>query len=128
VVAAVAASVWLGFFAFKHVEYAHDLWWQFELEGDAPRSLRALAGAALALAVFALARLLRPAPPPPHEPNAEDLERASALVDEAPSAGAHLALVGDKRLLFHESGAGFLMYGVKGRSFVAMGDAVGAPE
>jgi phosphatidylglycerol lysyltransferase len=114
--------------AYRHVEYAHDLWWQFELEGDAPRSLRALAGAALALAVFAGMRLLRPAPPPPHAPSPEDVARAAALVEQAPSASAHLALVGDKRLLFHESGTGFLMYGVRGRSFVSMGDPVGPPE
>ena len=27
----LGASVWLGLFAFKHVEYSNELWWQFEL-------------------------------------------------------------------------------------------------
>ena len=47
VVGAVAASVWLGSFAFKHVDYARDLWWQFELRGEASRFLRASVGAAV---------------------------------------------------------------------------------
>jgi phosphatidylglycerol lysyltransferase len=45
VLLALAASLWLGFFVFKHVEYSHDLWWQFELRGDASRFLRASGGA-----------------------------------------------------------------------------------
>ena len=114
--------------AYRHVEYSHDLWWQFDLEGHAPRSLRALAGAAVALAAFALARLLRPAPPPPAPPTPEELERAVAVIATSDSAGAYLALVGDKRLLFHESGSGFLMYGVRRRSWIAMGDPIGPPE
>jgi phosphatidylglycerol lysyltransferase len=114
--------------AYRHVEYSHDLWWQFELEGDAPRSLRALIGGAGLLGFFALARLLRPAPPVLVQPSADDLARALPIVRGASRSSAHLALVGDKQLLFHESGAGFVMYGVSGRSWVAMGDPVGPPE
>ena len=47
---ASAASVWLGLFAFKHVDYSHELWWQFELHGDASRFLRASVGAAVVVA------------------------------------------------------------------------------
>ena len=36
-----------------------------------------------------------------------ELERVAALVANSPCAGAHLALVGDKQLLFHPSGAGY---------------------
>ncbi|MGD0961507.1 MAG: lysylphosphatidylglycerol synthase domain-containing protein, partial [Methylomonas sp.] len=36
------SSLWLGFFAYRDVEYAHELWWQFSYDGDAPRFLRAL--------------------------------------------------------------------------------------
>ena len=114
--------------AYRQVEYQHELWWQFELEGHAPRSLRALAGAAVLLGVYALARLLRPASPAPAPPTAAELERAAAIVADSPCADAHLALVGDKQLLFHPAGAGFVMYGVRRRSFIAMGDPVGPPE
>jgi phosphatidylglycerol lysyltransferase len=114
--------------AYHHVEYSHDLWWQFELEANAPRALRALLGGAVLLAFFALARLLRAAPPALPAPTRADLERALPIVRSASRASAHLALLGDKQLLFHESGTGFLMYGVSGRSWVSMGDPAGAPE
>jgi len=114
--------------AYRYVGYAHELWWQVALEAHAPRSLRALAAGALVLAAFAFARLLRPAPPVAPVASSEDLERAAPLVAASPRAQAHLALVGDKRLLFHESGAGFLMYGVRRRSWIAMGDPVGSPD
>src|SRR4029450_3956543 len=47
----------------RPVEYSHDLWWSFAVDAHAPRSLRALFGASVALAAFAFVRLLRPAPP-----------------------------------------------------------------
>ncbi len=112
--------------AYRNVDYAHDLWWRFDLQAHAPRSLRALAGGTLVLAFYALARLLRPAPPLAPLPGPAELERAAALARTAPHASAQLALLGDKLLLFHEQGAGFVMYGVHGRGWVAMGDPVAA--
>lgn len=110
--------------AYRHVDYARELWWQFALDANAPRSLRALAAGALTLGAFALARLLRPAPPLAGLPGPADLDRAAALAAGAAHADAHLALLGDKQLLFSENGEGFLMYGVHGRGWVAMGDPV----
>ena len=111
--------------AHRHVEYSNELWWQFALDGHAPRSLRAFAAAVLVLMAFAAARLLRPEPPLARPAAPEELDRAMPVVAASCHASAHLALLGDKRLLFHESGAGFVMYGVQRRSFVAMGDPVG---
>ncbi|HEX5065113.1 MAG TPA: bifunctional lysylphosphatidylglycerol flippase/synthetase MprF [Myxococcota bacterium] len=114
--------------AYRQVEYQHELWWQFELEGHAPRSLRALAGAAILLGAYAVARLLRPATRLPDPPSHAEIERVATLVADSPCAGAHLALVGDKQILFHPAGTGFLMYGVRRRSWIAMGDPIGPPE
>ncbi len=50
----LGASVWLGLFAFKHVEYSHELWWQFELGQEASRFLRSSVGAAVAVALVRL--------------------------------------------------------------------------
>ena len=47
--AALLGTIWLIGFAYRHVEYAHQMWWQFELQADAPRSLRAVVGAAVLL-------------------------------------------------------------------------------
>jgi len=124
----LVGTLYVVLLANRHVEYSHELWWQFELAADTPRSLRALAGGSVLLAGFALARLLRPAPPEPVVSVAAELEQAARIVAAQPSAQAHLALLGDKRFLFHESGAGFLMYGVQRRSWISMGDPVGPPE
>jgi phosphatidylglycerol lysyltransferase len=123
----VATSFGVGFFAYRHLDYAGDLWFQFAFHADAPRFLRASVVGASALALFALARLLRAATPEPAPPGDADWPRVRALVELAPAAEAHLALVGDKAVLFSPGGDGFLMYGVEGRSWVSMGDPVG-PE
>jgi phosphatidylglycerol lysyltransferase len=127
-VAVIAGSLWLGAFAYRHVEYSQELWWQFTLDGDAPRFLRASVGAiALAVLVGTL-RLFRPAPPEPSAPAKEEIAKARPLIDASTDTTAHLALLGDKRLLFSESGSSFIMYGIEGRSWVAMGDPIGLPE
>ncbi len=121
----LAGSIWLGLFAFSHVDYSHELWWRFALDANAPRFLRAsVGGFALAVAI-SLARLLRPAPPRPTLPSPEDLERAASVVSASPRSSAHLALLGDKELLWSEDRSTFLMYAVEHRSWVAMGDPVG---
>ena len=58
----IAASIWLGLFAYKHVEYSSQLWWEFELHGEASRFLRATVGVAIGLVLLTLTRLLRNAP------------------------------------------------------------------
>jgi phosphatidylglycerol lysyltransferase len=80
VVAAIAASVWLGLFAFKHVEYMDNLWWQFELKDEASRFLRASVGASLVLLFFGLGRLLAHAPHEADMPTDADLEAAGVAI------------------------------------------------
>lgn len=50
------------------------------------------------------------------------------MVRRFPGTYAHVALVGDKSLLWNDGGTALLMYGVAGRSWVAMGDPVGGVE
>ena len=98
--AALLGTVWLIGFAYRHVEYAHDLWWQFALQADAPRSLRAVVGAAVLLGTFGIMRLLRPSPARPRPPTSQELDDAQALVLRGTSNDDWLALTGDKPLLF----------------------------
>jgi phosphatidylglycerol lysyltransferase len=127
IVAVLGASVWLGLFAHRHVEYASELWWRFELDGDAPRFLRATVGAVAVVLLGGLRRLLRHAPGRTEAPTTSDLDRAAAVVAASDDVSANLALLGDKALLFSETGRSFLAYGVSGRSWVALGDPVGDP-
>ena len=124
----VAGSIWLGFFAFRHVEYSHELWWQFALDAKAPRFLRASLAITVIGVAAALWQLLRAAPPPPAPARHGDLDHAREIVAASPDASANVALLGDKSLLFSDSGKSFIMYGVHGRSWVALGDPVGPPE
>ena len=121
----VVGVTWLLLVAYRHVEYTNDLWWRFEFEGDAPRSLRASVGAAVLLATVGVSRLLRHAPPAPVAPSPEERARVAAVVAASPAASAHLALLGDKTFLLSESGRAFVMYGVLRRAWVTMGDPVG---
>lgn len=121
----VAVSIWIGFFSFKHVDFTSELWWRFAERGDAPRFLRASAGAAALLGVVGVMRLLRPALPQLTELSTDDLARVAAAIPHIDDTAAALALLGDKQLLFSENGEGFLMYGVSGRSWIALGDPFG---
>ncbi len=121
----IAGSLWLVSFAYKHVEYADALWWQFALDGNAPRSLRASLALVLVVSTLALARLFRPLSPAPATAGAAELERALPLVKNSPDAAAQLALLGDKRLLFDAEDRALLMYQIQGRSWIAMGGPIG---
>ena len=123
----VISVLWLGFFSYKHVDYQGELWWQFAFHANASRFLRASAGAAVVLLLFAVARLLRPARPQPGPEGAEEMQTVAAIVNRSTVATANLALLGDKSFLFHPDKNAFIMYGVQGRSWVSMGDPVG-PE
>jgi len=127
--AVLAGVVWLLFFSYRHVDYSHDLWWAFSPDGDVSRALRAC-GSVLGVTVSAAVAYLLSAGPTRIcvLPTAEELEKARQLVRHNPSTHAHLALLGDKQLLFHDSGEAFLMYAISGRSWVVMGDPVGNNE
>jgi phosphatidylglycerol lysyltransferase len=128
IVTVLAMSAWLGFFAYKNVAYSNDLWWQFALRGDTPRFFRSMVGVSVGVALIALHRLLRPVPWKAATPDAPTLDRVETIVHASPDTLSYLALLGDKSLLFSDDGTAFVMYGVEGGSFVAMGDPIGSPR
>lgn len=127
VAAIVAASIWIGDFAYRHVEYSGDALFEFAFHAQVPRFLRATVLAVFAIGTYGIAVLLRPRAPEPSLPGPAELARARPIVDGAPESLAHAALAADKELLFSPGGDAFLMYSVEGRSWVALGDPVG-PE
>jgi phosphatidylglycerol lysyltransferase len=128
VIGAVGASVWLGLFAFKHVDYSRDLWWQFELQGDASRFLRASVGAAVVLLLFALARLIGYGPHEAPAPTPADLQDAEKAIAAQTSTSPNLVFLKDKSLLFDDTRSAFIMYAVQRRTWAALGDPVGPEE
>ena len=127
ILAVVGGTIWLGFFAHRHVAYANELWWSFGQGVEVSKMLRASLLVALMLAGFALMRLLR-TPRIRHVPSGpEALERAARIVASGASSEANVALSGDKDFLFHPDGDAFVMYRTSGRSAISMGDPVGNP-
>lgn len=126
--AAVAAMIWLGFFAYRDTAFTDELWWTFLTDKQASGFLRA--GAVLSILTLAVAvRSLLTAPGArSHGPaGPADILRARAALDQADTAPpeAQLALLGDKALLFSPSGATFIAYRVRGRRWIAMGEPAG---
>jgi phosphatidylglycerol lysyltransferase len=123
-----AATVWLTFFAHKHVTFTNDLWLQFAVDGSAPRALRALIGVSILSAVVSFSLLLNPRARMPDMPGEEDMTDVDRIVRAHPRAAAHLALIRDKRILFHPSHASFVMFRIERRSWVSFGDPVASSD
>ena len=128
IILVLLCSVWLSMFSYNHVEYSHELWWDFTFESHASRSLRALVGTVGVAFFLSFARLLRPSPPKRISSPTEKMARVKHTVQQFHQTYAYLALLGDKSFLFNEKENAFIMYSVAGRSWVAMGDPVGPRE
>ena len=124
----LAMAAWLVLFAYRHLPYDNELWWQFAFQASAPRSLRASLLAVMIGAAYGLWRVLRPAPPRFSAPKAKDLERVASLIENGEDTTANLALLGDKNLLFNKDRTACIMFQTSGNSWVAMGDPIGPPE
>ncbi len=118
----------LGVWSFQHADYGEMPWWEVMASEDAARSLRGWVGAAMALLAVGVWRLFASAATPPivgeEDPEFQRV-RAILATAEVSKPTSNLALLGDKRFLFSASGDTFLMFGVRGRSWVAMGPPVG---
>lgn len=119
----IAFAVWIGTFAYRHVAYQNDLWWEFAWHGDASRFLRSSFVVVVALLAASIVRLFGSARAIPGGDT--DMAASAAVLPGASSSDAFLALTGDKRFLRSESGDAFLMYQVQGASWIVMGNPVG---
>ncbi|QDV85867.1 bifunctional lysylphosphatidylglycerol flippase/synthetase MprF [Planctomycetes bacterium TBK1r] len=125
---ALGLSLWLILFAYRHVEYSDQLWWEFAYQGDAPRSLRALLSAAVVFALVAVAKLLHSRPAEPPLPTEAEMAEVESIVKSAESTVANLALLGDKRFIFSDDRKAVAMFGCEGRSWITMSDPIGPEE
>ena len=129
--AAVAGAGLLGMWSFQHADYADRSWWRVMADADAARAIRAWVGSAVGLFAFGLWRLFASAATPKVAGEADpDFARVRSILAAAEHAepSSNLALLGDKRFLFSASGDSFLMFGVRGRSWIALGAPVGKRE
>lgn len=126
--AAVVGVGLLGIWSFEHADYGDQPFWRALADEDAARATRAWVATAILLFGFGLWRMLSSAAAPKVAGETDpELERVRAILASAEEAepGSNLALLGDKRFLFSASGESFLMFGIRGRSWISLGAPVG---
>lgn len=121
----VGASIWLLVFAYRHLADPATLVLTFDIDRNAPRSIRAVLVTVILALAAGVYQLVRPARPQRAAPVVPDMTLVRTIVDASPAAEARLALTGDKRFMFAADNSAFIMYGHSGRSWVAMGEPVG---
>jgi phosphatidylglycerol lysyltransferase len=129
--AAVVGAGFIGWWSFHHADYGGQPFWRALADADMNRAIRAYAGAAILLLLFGVWRLIAtPDTPKVVTDQDPDFERVKAILATAQTAepSANLALLGDKRFLFSPSGESFLMFGVSGRTWIALGAPVGRTD
>lgn len=126
---AVVLGAWLlGWWSFTNADYGDRTWWRVMADADAERAIRSSAGAGIVLLVVGVWRLFATAATPKVAGEDDpDFARVRAILAKAEDAepGSNLALLGDKRFIFSASGESFLMFGVRKRSWIALGGPVG---
>lgn len=127
VFAAIVSITLIGMFAFRHVEYRTELWWQFAWHGDASRFLRVTVALGIATAALAIDAILNQPLPvrPARVPIPKSVRR---LLAQCPDTQPQIALLGDKSFLVSADESAFLMYAVSGKSLVTMGGPVGSQD
>lgn len=120
-------AVWYALFAYGHVEYKNEMWWQFAWDGDAPRAMRGMVAVGAVGFLYLIWRIQAPTRPPgPASMPVPDAVRK--LLVHAEDAEANVALLGDKRLLVTPDEDAFVMYQIQGNSWIALGPPIGTPE
>ena len=125
VVGLVLSAAFVIDFGHKNAPYAGEIWWQFAANAGAPRAARAGLVLAVTVLLASLALLLRVPHLSPATPTSDELRKARRIIEAQDDPDAALALTGDKSLMFSDDGRGFIMYGVHGRSWIALGGPVG---
>lgn len=123
---ALAGTCWLFFFAHRYLEFSTDLWTEFAFRAEAPRSFRATTTAVFLLVCWSLSRLVLEVKTDFPAATAKDKEDAAAVARQSKKSSACFALLPDKLFLFSQNRQAFIMYGLEGRSAVALGDPIGA--
>lgn len=118
----------LFFFMHEATPWSNSLWTEFAGDANTPRALRAGLAASAVLLIATVWLAIQPARVHTRLPDASALDKARRIVFAQNDPGACLALSGDKALFFNDAGTAFIMYGVRGKSWVAYADPVGPAD
>ncbi|MBW8734230.1 MAG: bifunctional lysylphosphatidylglycerol flippase/synthetase MprF [Asticcacaulis sp.] len=120
--------VWLGFYVYSHIPYAHSMWIDFGYHASVTRFLRGLVVMGATVVLVGLYRLFGIANRIPPMPDDEDMDQVREVLATTSNPQAWLALLRDKHILWNEARTAFLMYGIAGKQWVVMGEPVGEPS
>lgn len=115
---------WVGMYVHRNEAYSPDLWWNISGDGGA-RFLRSYAMLAILSVAYVLFSLIRFKKPTPSLPTQAELAKAELVARQSAYSVANLSLLGDKQLLFSDTGNSFIMYQTHGRSWIVMSDPIG---
>ncbi len=119
----------MGFFSYKEIDYNHNLWFHFSIDGDASRFLRSILGMSIGLLSCMLySTLTKSKSHLPKLPEDEDLKIAQEILELGGNTGGYLSLSRDKELLYSDSKDAFLMWRVSGGSAICFSDPQGNAE
>jgi phosphatidylglycerol lysyltransferase len=123
ILALLAAIFWIGLFAYSHVEYRDALLWQFAVDANASRFLRASVVVALILVGIVLNSLLNRHTAVTQKQPIPDVVRQ--LIAQSDDTEAQLDLLGDKAFLVAQDNSAYLAYCDTGGSLITRGEPVG---
>jgi phosphatidylglycerol lysyltransferase len=128
-IAALGLAV-AAFFFFVHeaTPYSLDLLIDFGKSANTPRSLRAGLAASAVVLVFLVFLALQPARKRDATSDTETLAKVARVLRMQNDPQACLALSGDKRIHFNESEQAFVMYGIRGKLWIAFGNPIGPTD
>lgn len=108
--------------------FSQSPWWQASLSAAVPMSVKLLMTGSACLALWALWLLLRPGKVDTSLASPGEIAWAERIIAAQGRADAGFALTGDKSLMFSREGDAFIMFRAQGRSWIALGDPVGAED
>ncbi len=127
IIAIVGLSILIGFIAYREVEYAHELWWQFELDANVSRFLRATLLISIILCGWLFHYLLSRSQYKPQLPTIEELREAEAIIGAQKNTEHYISLSGDKYLFWNEERDAFIAYITTKKYWIALNDPCGNP-
>ncbi len=125
IVVVVLGMCWLLAFVYRHLDYSQAVLLQFDLARNGPRSLRAVSAMLATLMVVTIWQSLRLTQLQRPARSGADFNRVRSLAGASMRSAAQLALTGDKSFLLNQPQTAFIMYGISGHSWIALGDPVG---
>ncbi|PUA29629.1 MAG: hypothetical protein B0W54_03385 [Cellvibrio sp. 79] len=125
IVAIIGLSILIGFITYQEVDYAHELWWQFELDANASRFLRATLLISIVACGALLHYLLSRGQYKPHLPTNEELREAEVIIQEQKNTEHYISLSGDKYLFWGEARDCFIAYITTTKYWISLNDPCG---